>query len=434
MLFHVAPEIFMIATSDIPGFFASLSDLNSEDYLKLDYLFQTHQDPKLIAAMLCCEQSTAQWRRPGCPEDFRPLYGAKVLELKSDTTFQADYRGPRYFVRVAHPHRNFGPRIPNLLSAAAGEGPFYCPGITSILWTDFDLPFSYLKHFEGPQFGKNGVRKILQVFDRPVFIGVVKPNIGLPPAEFAQIAYESWKGGLDIAKDDEMLADIDWSPIKKRIELVSSMRMRAETEAKSAKIFIANITDEIDSLSKLYETVVGAGANAVMINSIFMGMSALRSLRRKSSIPIMSHFTGTACLNGAPGFGISSRVLTKIERLAGADLIVMAGFGERMKASDEEVLQNIDACLKPWGSILPSLPVPGGSDSAKTLSRVFAKIGHVDFGFIAGRGVYGHPSGPMAGARSLHQAWEAILKKIPVDEYAKMGNKELMEALEEFGK
>jgi ribulose-bisphosphate carboxylase large chain len=32
----------------------------------------------------------------------------------------------------------------------------------------------------------------------------------------------------------------------------------------------------------------------------------------------------------------------------------------------------------------------------------------VDFGFIAGRGVFGHPDGPGAGAASIRAAWEAV--------------------------
>ena len=51
------------------------------------------------------------------------------------------------------------------------------------------------------------IRKILNAHGRPIYLGVVKPNVGLPPKDFAAIAYEAWAGGLDAAKDDEMLAD-----------------------------------------------------------------------------------------------------------------------------------------------------------------------------------------------------------------------------------
>jgi ribulose-bisphosphate carboxylase large chain len=433
----------MLSSQDIPGFFAERSELNLEDYVLLKYLFETDQDPRLAAAALCSEQSTAQWKRPGREEDFRPRFGAKVVELKKvpsplslvlglGTKDQGPATKDYYEVIIAHPHRNFGPRIPNLLSAAAGEGPFYCPGIQTIKWLDLDLPVGFLQSFDGPQFGLKGLREQLKVFERPFWIGVVKPNIGLAPKEFAEIAYQSWLGGLDIAKDDEMLGDMDWSPLSERAAAAAG-EAKAEEETGHSKMYLASITDEVDQLSRLHDQALKGGANAVMVNGIFTGFSALRVLRRHSQLPIMSHFTGTAAFSRHPDFGISSLVATKIQRLAGADMIGLAGFGERMKCPDQEVLDNIRACIEPWGPIAPALPIPGGSDWAGTLPKVYGKIGHVDFGFISGRGIFGHPQGPEAGAKSLHEAWEATQKNIPLSDYAKKGHDALRGALAAFG-
>ena len=146
----------------------------------------------------------------------------------------------------------------------------------------------------------------------------------------------------------------------------------------------------------------------------------------------MSHFTGTASFSRLPDFGISSLVATKIQRLAGADMIGLAGFGERMKCPDAEVKENIRACLEPFGPIAPALPIPGGSDWAGTLHQVFGKIGHGDFGFISGRGVFGHPKGPTEGAKSLHEAWEALRQGVALERYAE-DHEALKGALNAFG-
>jgi len=396
----------MISEKEIPHFFADRKDLNADDYVFLTYRFETDIDPRVAVANLCCEQSTAQWARPGREEDFRPRHGAKAVVLK-------ECRGepgvcPAFEVVIAHPHRNFGPRIPNFLSAAAGEGPFYCPGIKIIKWTDFEFPKKFLDQFAGPKFGLEGVRSLLGVRDRPLFLGVVKPNIGLSPRDFADIAYESWIGGLDIAKDDEMLADIDWSPLAERARLCAGALKKAEEVTGDRKIFVSNITDEVDLIPGLHDKVVREGVNMVMVNAVMAGFSAVRALSRHSQVPVLSHFTGMAVLSRLPNYGISSLVQVKLQRLAGGDVIVMPGFGERMSSSDEEVLANVKACLESWGNLKPALPVPGGSDSAETLPDVYSKIGHAEFGFICGRGVYGHPEGPAAGARSLHEAWNKI--------------------------
>src|SRR3990167_3278716 len=99
----------MLSPQDIPKFFAKKEDLSLEDYVLLHYLFETKGDPKLAAASLCSEQSTAQWKRPGVDEDFRPLYGAKVISLE-ECRGDPPEAGRPYKVTIAHPHRNFGPR------------------------------------------------------------------------------------------------------------------------------------------------------------------------------------------------------------------------------------------------------------------------------------------------------------------------------------
>jgi ribulose-bisphosphate carboxylase large chain len=124
--------------------------------------------------------------------------------------------------------------------------------------------------------------------------------------------------------------------------------------------------------------------------------------------------------------------MTKLQRIAGFDAIIMPGFGERMRTPSSEVLQNVDECLKPVPGFRRSLPVPGGGDWAGTLANVYEKLKTADFGFVPGRGVFGHPMGPRGGAASLIQAWDAIKKGVPAAEYAK-DHAELAAAFGEFG-
>lgn len=393
----------MITVADIPGFFAGRNSLDLEKYVLLNYRFETDADPKLAAASLCSEQSTAQWSRPGSAEDLRPEFGAKVIAMAITDT--------HVDVTIAHPWENFGPKLPNLIAAVAGEGAFYAPHIKTIKLMDIEFPKSYLKRFEGPQFGLQGSRKLFQVEGRPFFIGVVKPNLGLPPEEFAKLAYESWCGGLDIAKDDEMLGDMTWSPLARRAALSGAARLRAEQETGTAKCYLASLSDEADAIPSLYKAAKQGGANAVMLNPICTGLSVVRSLRRISEMPIMGHFAGVAVSGRVPNFGVASVVWTKLMRLAGCDWIGIAGFGPRMLCTDDEVMQNVRACWEPMGNILPALPIPGGSDTAETLPTVCQKVGSIDFGFISGRGVFGHSDGPRAGAATLRTAWEKIAQK-----------------------
>jgi ribulose-bisphosphate carboxylase large chain len=402
---------------DIAGFFTTRSAIDHAAYLELTFTFECAGDPRAAAAHLASEQSTAQWHRVGVDEDFRPQFAAKVLELDAvplpafSLPLGVVPPGPvhRCTAVIAHPWGNFGPRIPNLITAVMGEGTFFAPGIPIIRLEDIRFPEAFLAHFDGPQFGVAGVREQLQVFGRPVFFGVIKPNIGLPPEPFAELGYEGWMGGLDVAKDDEMLADAPYSPLATRAALLGAARRRAEAETGMPKGFLANITDEVDRLSVLHDVAVNAGANLVMVNAMPVGISGVRALRRVARVPIVTHFPFIAAFSRVPAHGVHSRVMTRLQRLAGADVIIMPGFGDRMMTPAIEVLENVQACLEPMGPIKPSLPVPGGSDSAATLPGVYKQTGTIDFGFVPGRGVFAHPLGPRGGAASLHEAWAAIM-------------------------
>jgi ribulose-bisphosphate carboxylase large chain len=427
--------------SDIAGFYARSQDLDPEDYLTLDYYFECVGEPEVAAAHLCSEQSTAQWSRPGEAEDLRPAFGAKVLDLRvtgrlpgPSYPFPGGDSGEVHACRatILHPHGNFGPRIPNLLSAVCGEGTFFSPGIPLIKLLDIAFPASYLAGFEGPQFGVAGIRDCLQVYDRPIFFGVIKPNVGLSPEALCELGAQAWRGGLDVAKDDEMLADVPSCPLVRRSALLGAARREAERETGSPKMYLANITDEVDRLFDLHDLAVGNGANAVLVNAMTVGISAVRMLRRRARVPLVAHFAMTAAFSRLPHYGIHSKVITKLQRLAGFDAIIVPGFGSRMMTTDVEVLDNLRACLEDMGHLKPSLPVPGGSDWAGTLEHAYRTIGGLDFGFVAGRGVFAHPSGPAAGAASIHQAWDAIGRGVSLEEHAR-SHAELRAAIDAFG-
>ena len=167
-----------------------------------------------------------------------------------------------------------------------------------------------------------------------------------------------------------------------------------------------------------HDIAVANGANALLINTLPVGLSAVRMLRKHTKVPLIGHFPFIAAFSRLEKYGVHTKVITKLQRLAGLDAIIMPGFGNRMMTPDQEVRENIEECLNGMGSLKRTLPVPGGSDSALTLDTVFRKVGSVDFGFVPGRGIFGHPMGPKAGASSIRQAWKAIEKGIPLDSYA----------------
>ncbi len=422
------------------AYYADWNTMDKEKYLLLDYYFESFVEPYEAAAHLCQEQSTAQWKRVGVDEDLRPEFASKVIDLvierepdKPSLPFQIESWEKLWGVRVkiAYPIANFGPRIPNMLTAVGGEGAYYSPGIYAIKLHDIIFPDGYLDQFEGPKFGVQGLRDWTEVHDRPLFLGVIKPNIGLAPEPFGELAYDSWMGGLDIAKDDEMLCDTEWSPFEERTRVLG--RLRAEAEQKTGKrcVYLANITDEVDRMVELHDIGVKNGADMLMINAMCTGLSGVRMVRKHTEVPLVAHFDFIAPLTKAPFYGVHSRVITKLQRLVGCDMIIFSGLGSRMKTPEREVFENVNACLDPMGSVKPALPVPAGSQWAGSLGPLHKMMGHKNFAIVPGRAVFGHPGGPASGARSLQQGWDAVTAGVSLEDYAK-DHDELAQAIVQF--
>lgn len=431
--------------SEDRAFFAKAEEIDLSEYVVLDYFFESSVEPTHAAAHLCQEQSTAQWKRVGVDEDMRPLHAAKVIDLVVECMptqpcipFMVDHWDKLWAcrVKIAYPIRNIGYALPNLITAACGEGAFFSPGIHAIKLQDIRFPPGYLDAQEGPKFGIAGLREWTGVHDRPLFFGVIKPNIGLAPEPFRDIAYESWLGGLDVAKDDELIFDTDWSPFDKRTRLLGEARLDAEQKTGKKCCYLANVTDEVDRLIPLHDIGVANGANMLMVNAMATGLSAVRMLRKHTEVPLVAHFDFVAPMTRSPYYGVHSRVITKLQRLAGFDAIIFAGMGARMKTTRGGVLADVRACTDSLCAlqrehahehkseaapcpIKPALPIPGGSQWAGSIESLYRDIGSTDFAIVPGRAVFGHPQGPKAGAASLHQGWEAIRSGVPLADYAR---------------
>jgi ribulose-bisphosphate carboxylase large chain len=412
---------------DLEGFYCRTPLADPERFLLLHYDFETVVDPEEAAAHLCQEQSTAQWKRPGKEEDYRVKHGAKVVAQVHGQVPTAAFSvlkekhpvSTACSVTVAHPHVNFGARIPNMLTAICGEGVFFSPGIAAIKLMDITFPENYLRCFEGPRFGIEGFRDLIDVHDRPILFGIPKPNLGLSPEDFSALAAEAWRGGLDVAKDDEMLADSPWSLLTERLRLLKKARIDCQRATGEKKLYLVNITDEVDRILELLDVVEREGeGNAVMLNTMTMGLSAIRMLRKNARMPIAGHFAGTAPSVGVTNFGIHSKVIVKLQRILGCDIVIFPGFGGRMKTADAEVMENIAECVKPLGHIPPALPVPAGSNWAGSLGELYAKLKSADFGIVPGRAVFDHPLGARGGARGLRQGWEAAASGVALAKYA----------------
>jgi ribulose-bisphosphate carboxylase large chain len=423
--------------------------INGEDHIVATYYIETPMEPYKAANIIAAEQSTGTWARAVLETDeVRERHGVKVIGIfplpynpsspsLPTSEMMAEYgdgsgKINAFVLRLAFPHINFGPKVPNLLTAVAGELT-EIGALTAVKLMDLEFPEGFLKEFPGPKFGIEGTRRLLGVYGRPLIGSIIKPCVGIPIDTIAELAYQGAKGGLDFIKDDELLADTSYSSVKDRVKAVQAALKRAEEETGEKTMFAYNITDRLDRMRELHDIVVDNGGMAVMLNAVASGLEALRELAEFTRVPIHCHRAMAPLWTRSPHMGITTNCLTKLFRICGADQTHCGAIAGKLYEGDQEVLDNIRACTMGFGSVKSSMPVSSGGQWAGKAPVNLRKIGDPDFIHLSGGGIYGHPGGAEAGARSVREAWDATFAGISLEEYAK-DHPALAQAIKHFGK
>jgi 3-oxoisoapionate-4-phosphate transcarboxylase/hydrolase len=190
--------------------------------------------------------------------------------------------------------------------------------------------------------------------DRVLVGAIVKPSLGLSPAEVAATAAALVAGGADLVKDDELLGNPAWCPLEERV--------RAVAAAIPGHVHYAvNVTGPADSLLARAERAVELGATAVMLNAFAQGLDSLRALRElELGVPIFAHRVGAALWARHRGIGVAPDVIAELTRLCGADYVQVGSFSGSVYDTPAEVLAQVNACHRPLHGLRPAVAVIGG--------------------------------------------------------------------------
>lgn len=345
-------------------------------------------------------------------------------------------------LEVAYPIELFeAGNAPQILSDIAGNI-YGMKEISSLRLEDFEAPAKYLRTFPGPAFGREGVRRLVGTAAkgkrRPHLGTIVKPKVGLTPKEGAQVAFDSWAGGLDFVKDDENLTSHPFSRFEERLARYLEARDRAQEETGQRKIYAPNITAPADLMLKRAELVRSQGGECAMIDIVTAGFSSVQFIRNQNlGLFIHAHRAMYAAFARNPAHGMSMRVLAKLARLCGVDQLHIGAMLGKMEGAVPDVMQvhrdiNGDGSRKQWKNIKPVFSVCSGGLSPLQVPGLYDIIGD-EAVFQCGGGVHGHPDGTRAGAMALVQSLEAAQADIPLEKYAKT-HPQLAAALAKWGK
>jgi 2,3-diketo-5-methylthiopentyl-1-phosphate enolase len=398
--------------------------VDPEEYVIATYFLSLPSalDAWEVARALAIEQSTGTWVPvPGETPEVRRKHVAKavgVYELPHyEVLSPTEARERNYLVQIAFPWVNFGRQITMLLSTVAGN--LMCWEKIKLL--DLRFPRSFTEGFKGPKFGIEGVRRLLGVRERPLINNMIKPCTGFTPEVGARLAYEAAAGGVDMIKDDELLANPSFNPIEERVPRYMEALDRADREKGEKTLYTVNVTDEASRVLENADRALELGANALMINYLTAGLSVLRELAEDPSIkvPILAHMDFSGTMYVSPYSGLSSSLLLgKLPRLAGADIVVYPAPYGKAPFMKERYVRVAHQLTFPFHHLKPTFPMPSGGITPSMVPEVVEDLGR-DIVIGTGGGIHAHPMGPRAGARAFRLAVEAVMKGMSLQELAK---------------
>jgi len=371
------------------------------------------------AGGVAAESSIGTWTELTTEKPYIKKLAAHVYSIKNS------------IIKIAYPAELFeNDNMPNILSSIAGNV-FGLKTLKNLRLLDITFPKTILTSFEGPQYGSDGIRKLLKIQKRPLIGTIIKPKLGLNTTDHTKVAYEAWIGGCDIVKDDENLSSQKFNPFPDRLTKTLEARDKAQSQTGERKAYLINITADTKTMLKRAKAVEAQGGEYVMIDIITCGWSALQTLRsQKFKLAIHAHRAGHAAFTKSPVHGIAMKPIATIARIVGVDQLHVGTVVGKMSETKAEVLENIEACTSKSSGLKPILPVASGGLHPRLVPKLMEIFGN-DVIIQAGGGIHGHPEGTAAGAKAMRQAVEATLELRSLPDYAK-NNRELALALKQW--
>ncbi len=277
-------------------------------------------------------------------------------------------------VGVSYAVETTGFEFPQLLNVLFGNSSL----LPDVKLVDVVLPDGLAARLDGPRFGLDGVRSLLDAPDRPLLATALKP-MGFGPERFAEMAYELALGGVDLIKDDHSLADQPFAPFEARVAACSEAVRRANAETGGHAIYLPSVNAPHGIIDERIRFAVDAGAGGLLVLPGITGFDHMRSTAANAdvAVPIMAHPAFLGGFVSSPTGGIDHGTLFgTLMRYAGADMSVFPNYGGRFSFSPEACTRIAVACLEPRDGFAPIGPAPGGGMTMDRIPEILEFYGN----------------------------------------------------------
>lgn len=280
--------------------------------IAVNYRFPSGVDAEKQAKIIAIGQTVGTW-------DARFAHRQASLQAHLGEVISVITEPQGHSTATIHfPETNVENDIPSLLTMIFGK--YSMAGAAKVV--DLQLPENYGLR---PKFGIAGIRKLLDVFNRPLIMAIFKPALGLSATDHADIFRQVALSGLDIIKDDEILGNLDSAPTLERLKACRVIIDRVKQETGRTILYAVNVTGNATKLIQNARELVRNGANALLLNVFSYGFSVLEALATdpEISVPIFTHPAGVGAISAAPDYGIDySITLGTLMAYAGADAVL----------------------------------------------------------------------------------------------------------------
>lgn len=404
-----------------PIIFSQSEALDLEEFLVGTYLVKAKTSDLLMrAGAIAVEQTTGTWMPvPDETPEVRQNHVGRIIGVYLVPGYEAVLPDGENtcIIRIAFPWKNIGQQLPQLLSTVFGNISMTC----NLKLLELEFPKSFTAGFKGPKFGIEGLRQLLGIEKRPPIMAMIKPCTGIPvdviKRQFRKLAL----AGVDIVKDDELVADPAHAPLEDRIKACMEVVEEVYQETGKRVLYFPNITDRQDRMLDKAKRAIELGAEGLMLNVHSSGYGTLGALAENPelNVPLLAHpcFAGAMYLGEDTGLS-SHLVHGKFMRLDGADIVVYNSAYGKVPSVRERYVRVAQTLQSPFHHLKPTFPSPCAGIHPGIIPTMMKDLGS-DIVIGAGAGMHAHPMGLEAGVKALNQAAEAAMNNIPLEEYAK---------------
>ena len=247
-----------------------------------------------------------------------------------------------------------------------------------------------------PAYGIDGWRKFNGVYDKPFLGGIIKPKVGMSPEILLEAVKEMVQGGVNFIKEDELLANPEHCPLKKRVPLITSWLKENAPDV----IYCFCINGDSPYALERAKFVADNGGNGIHIN-VWSGLGIYRAIRKQNP-NLWIHFQKSGdkfFTDRRAPFHIYWPVICKIAGWSGADSIHAGMIGGYMNQDEEELRDTLKVL---WHyNIVPALSCGMHPGLVQFINQ---SLESNDWLANVGGALHGHPMGTLAGGLAMKQA------------------------------